>query len=171
MVRRGFCFVGIGVPLGSPWVFVCPVHALLHAPWGAVVGSVFLFCGVHSVVSYVAVLLFCRHWGAPGLGPRVTLRFCLPSSGPPACTLGVHLWAACSCSEGYMLLSHMLLCFCFAGMECPWGGPPGFAPGVFFDFCLPSSGPPACTLGVHLCAACFLFCGVHAVVSCVAVQG
>ena len=40
-------FAGIGVPLGwtpgSPWGFVCPVQALLHAPWGLSVGSMFLF--------------------------------------------------------------------------------------------------------------------------------
>ena len=225
------------------------------------------------VMRWFVVVLFCKNWGPHGVGPRGHPGFCLPTSGPPACALGIPLWAACSCSVGCVLLSRMFLCFCLQacgapgvdprvtlgvclpgsgppactlgstcgqhvlvprstccclmcccalfcrhwgapvwprgvpleffvcpvrallhapwgyvcgwhvlvqwsaccclicccflqGLGCPWGEPPGVAPG---GFCLPSSGPPACTLGVHLWAACFLFGGVHAVVSCVAV--
>ena len=64
--------------------------------------------GAHVVVSCG----FCfAGIGVPlGWAPGVTLGFCLPSSGPPASTLGVHLWAACSFSVECMLLSPVLLC-------------------------------------------------------------
>ena len=59
------------------------------------------------------------------------------------------------------------MCFCFAGLGVPLGwAPGGLSRGD------PAQLKPSCMcLGGAFVGSMFLFCGVHAVVSCVAVQG
>ena len=80
---------------------------------GTFVGGMFLFSGVHAVVSYVAVLfVFCRDWGALGVSPQGSPLgvFACPAQALLHAPWGYICGQHVSCSVECMLLSPVLLC-------------------------------------------------------------